>query len=61
LSGRNKTYFSKYQDQLGIPEKIKKTDIYVETKLKSNEIVKIAKMLLAEYNYSPDTLKIAAE
>jgi predicted type IV restriction endonuclease len=61
LSGRDKTYFSKYQEQLGIPEKIKKTDIYVETKLKPNEIVKIAKMLLAEYNYSPDTLKIAAE
>jgi predicted type IV restriction endonuclease len=61
LSGRDKTYFSKYQDQLGIPEKIKKTDIYVETKLKPNEVVKIAKLLLAEYNYSPDTLKIAAE
>jgi hypothetical protein len=61
LSGEDKTYFSLYKDQLSIPEKISKTDIYVETKLSPNEIVKTAKSLLIEFGYSPDKLIIAAE
>jgi predicted type IV restriction endonuclease len=58
ISGENKTYFSRYQDQLRIPEKIKKTDIFVETKLNPDEIVKTAKALVAEFGYSQDSLKI---
>jgi len=61
ISGEDKTYFSLYGDQLSIPEKINKTDIYVETKLSPNEIVKTAKKLLIEFGYSPDKLIIAAE
>lgn len=61
ISGEDKTYFSRYQDQLNIPEEINKTDIYVETKLSPNEIVKTAKKLLIEFGYSPDKLIIAAE
>jgi hypothetical protein len=61
ISGENSTYFSRYQDQLRIPEKIKKTDIYVETKLSPDEIVKTAKSLLAEFGYSRDLLKIATQ
>jgi predicted type IV restriction endonuclease len=61
ISGENNTYFSRYQDQLHIPEKIKKTDIYVETKLSPDEIVKTAKNLLAEFGYSRDLLKISTQ
>ena len=61
ISGEDKTYFSQYQDQLNIPEKINKTDIYVETKLSPNEVVKTAKKLLIEFGYSPDKLVIAAK
>ena len=58
ISGENKTYFSRYKDQLRIPEKIKKTDIFVETKLTPDEIVKTSKALLEEFGYSKDLLKI---
>ncbi len=61
ISGENKTYFSRYQDQLRIPEKIKKTDIFVETKLNPDEVVKTAKALIAEFGYSQDSLKITTE
>jgi predicted type IV restriction endonuclease len=61
ISGEDKTYFSKYEDQLSIPEKINKTDIYVETKLTHDEIVKTAKTLLAEFEYPQDKLIIVAE
>jgi predicted type IV restriction endonuclease len=58
ISGENKTYFSRYKDQLRIPEKIKKTDIFVETKLSPDEIVKTSRALLEEFGYSKDLLKI---
>ena len=61
ISGEDKTYFSNYQEELNIPEKINKTDIYVETKLNPNEVVKTAKKLLIEFGYPPDKLLIAAE
>jgi predicted type IV restriction endonuclease len=58
ISGENKTYFSRYRDQLGIPEKIKRTDIFVETKLTPDEIVKTSKALLAEFGYAKDSLTV---
>lgn len=61
ISGENKTYFSRYQDQLRIPEKVKQTDIYVETKLSPDEVVKTSKALLAEFGYAADSLKINTE
>jgi hypothetical protein len=61
ISGKDKTFFSKYQDQLNIPEEINKTEIYVETKLTPNEVVKILKTLLAEFGYSWDEFTIVAE
>jgi hypothetical protein len=61
VSGENKTYFSRYKDQLRIPEKVKKTDIFVETKLNPDEVVKTSKALLAEFGYSSDQLKITTE
>jgi hypothetical protein len=61
LSGDDKIYFSNYKEELKIPEKISKTDIYVETKLTPDEIVSTARTLLKEFNYQQDKLKIAAE
>jgi hypothetical protein len=58
ISGEDKTYFSRYSDQLRIPEKIKGTDIYVETKLGPDEIVKTSRSLLTEFGYSVSDLSI---
>ena len=58
ISGEDKTYFSRYSDQLRIPEKIKGTDIYVETKLGPDEIVKTSRSLLTEFGYDASELSI---
>jgi predicted type IV restriction endonuclease len=50
--------FSRYSDQLRIPEKIRKTNIYVETKLAPEEIVKTVGDLLTEFGYGHDELVI---
>ena len=60
ISNHQKTRFSRYGDQLRIPEKIKKTDIYVETKLSPDEVVRTSAKLLAEFGYSKDDLEIDA-
>jgi len=59
ISGEDKTYFSRYSDQLRIPEKIKGTDIYVETKLGPDEIVKTSRSLLTEFGYAAGDLTIS--
>jgi predicted type IV restriction endonuclease len=61
ISGESNTYFSRNQDQLRIPEKVKTTDIFVETKLSPDGIVKTAKVLLSEFGYSQETLKLVTE
>ncbi|MEJ2098907.1 MAG: hypothetical protein P8X68_02885 [Desulfobacterales bacterium] len=58
ISGEDKTYFSRYSDQLRIPEKIKGTDIYVETKLGADEIVKTSRSLLNEFGHASTDLTI---
>ncbi len=60
ISNDQKARFSRYGDQLSIPEKIKKTDIYVETKLNPDDVVKTTAKLLAEFGYSKDNLEIDA-
>ncbi|MDH3828027.1 MAG: hypothetical protein OET21_11450, partial [Desulfobacterales bacterium] len=60
ISGEDKTYFSRYSDQLRIPEKIKGSDIYVETKLGPDEIVKTSRSLLSEFGYEATELSITA-
>jgi hypothetical protein len=50
--------FSRYSDQLRIPEKIKKTNIYVETKLAPEDIVKTVGDLLTEFGYAHEDLVI---
>ncbi|MGD8257612.1 MAG: hypothetical protein PVG70_00505 [Desulfobacterales bacterium] len=58
ISNDQKPHFSRYSDQLRMPEKIKKTDIFVETKLNPDETVKTAGKLLTEFGYSKDELVI---
>ncbi|MGD2187818.1 MAG: hypothetical protein PVI71_16925 [Desulfobacterales bacterium] len=58
ISGEDNTYFSRYSDQLRIPEKIKGTNIYVETKLRPDEIVRTSRSLLAEFGYKDQDLTI---
>ena len=60
ISNHQKTRFSRYGDQLRIPVKVKKTDIYVETKLSPDEVVRTSAKLLAEFGYSKDDLEIDA-
>ena len=60
ISNDQKARFSRYGDQLRIPEKVKKTDIYVETKLSPDEVVRTSAKLLAEFGYSKDDLDIDA-
>lgn len=61
ISGHQRPYFSTNSEELRIPEKIKKTNIYVETKLKPDEIVKIAHDLVAEFGYDRQMLEITAD
>ena len=58
ISNEQKPRFSRYGDQLRMPEKVKRTDIYVETKLSPDEVVRTCGKLLAEFGYHKDDLKI---
>jgi len=60
ISDNQKPYFSRYSDQLRIPEKIKETDIYVETRIKPDEVAKTAHKLIETFGYSQDDLSIDA-
>lgn len=48
--------FSRYSEQLKMPEKIRKTAIYVETRLSPEEIVRTAIDLLKSFGYALDDL-----
>jgi len=61
ISNDQKTRFSRYGDQLRIPIKVKRTDIYVETKLNPDEVVTTSAKLLAEFGYTQHDLDIDAE
>jgi hypothetical protein len=56
-----KPCFSRYSDQLRFPEKIKKTNIYVETKLAPEEVVKTVGDLLTEFGYGHEELVITTQ
>ncbi len=60
ISDNQKPYFSRYSDQLRIPEKIKDTDIYLETKMIPDEVAKTALKLIEAFGYSQDDLSIDA-
>jgi len=60
ISDDQKTCYSRYSDQLRMPEKIKGTDIFVETKMTPDEVVKTAKKLIEEFGYNRNDLSIDA-
>jgi hypothetical protein len=60
ISDNQKPYFSRYSDQLRMPEKIQETDIYVETRMHPDEVAKTAHKLIGAFGYSQDDLSIDA-
>ncbi|CAB1080172.1 hypothetical protein D1AOALGA4SA_7860 [Olavius algarvensis Delta 1 endosymbiont] len=58
ISNDQKARFSRYGDQLRMPEKVKRTDIYVETKLNPGEVVRTSHQLLAEFGFSKNQLDL---
>jgi hypothetical protein len=60
ISDNQKPYFSRYSDQLRIPEKIQETDIFVETRMNPDEVAKTAHKLIEAFGYSQDDLSIDA-
>lgn len=60
LRGRKRPYFSSNKDELWEPRKINNTEIFAETNLSANSIVKICFDILAVFGYSTNDLKIEA-
>ncbi len=58
LTGRKRPYFTKNPNKLRHPERINNTDIYVETHLNSNRIVKLSKDIIELFGYKRDQLHI---
>jgi len=60
ITDDQKTCYSRYSDQLRIPEKIKGTNIFVETKMTPDEVVKTAEKLIEEFGFDRNDLSIDA-
>ena len=60
ISNDQKARFSRYSEQLRMPEEVKRTDIYVETKLNPEEVIRTSCQLIAEFGYCTDDLQIEA-
>lgn len=60
ISNDQKARFSRYSEQLRMPEEVKGTDIYVETKLNPEEVIRTCCQLIAEFGYCTDDLVIEA-
>ncbi|MBI4846819.1 MAG: restriction endonuclease subunit R [Candidatus Omnitrophica bacterium] len=60
LQGTKKPYFTKNANELRLPEKIKNTNIFVETNLSANGIVKMCLDVLSLFGYTKDDLAIEA-
>jgi len=58
LRGRKKPYFSKNADELRIPYQIADSDIYMETNLSANSIVRISISVISLFGYSDDDFTI---
>ncbi len=58
LVGRKRPYFTRNANELRVPQKIDKTNIYFETNLSSNDIVKMCFKVLSLFGYSNEDLKI---
>jgi hypothetical protein len=60
ISNDQKARFSRYSEQLRMPEEVKRTDIYVETKLNPEEVIRTSCQLIAEFGYCTEDLQIEA-
>lgn len=58
LSGRKRPYFSRNKDELLEPREINKTDIFAETCLSANAIVKRCQDVISLFGYSHNDIKI---
>ena len=52
LQGRKRPYFAKNPDELRVPRQIENSDIYMETNLNSNQIIKIVIDVISLFGYS---------
>jgi hypothetical protein len=60
LFGRTRRYFSDNANELWDPREIPNTNLFVETNLSANSIVKLSKDVISLFGYSPGELKINA-
>lgn len=60
IVGRKRPYFTHNANELRVPQKINNTNIFVETNLSANNIVKICLDMLAVFGYSSSDLRIEA-
>ena len=60
ITDDQRTCYSRYSDQLRIPEKIKGTNIFVETKMTPDEVVNTAEKLIEEFGFDRNDLSIDA-
>lgn len=58
LVGRRRPFFTKSQNELRAPERIEGTDIYVETNLNANSIVKLLIDVISLFGYTKEDLLI---
>jgi hypothetical protein len=58
IKGRKNPYFSKDPKELRSPEKISGSNIYVETSLSANQIVKIVHRIVSVFGYADDAVEI---
>ncbi|MDP3623096.1 MAG: hypothetical protein Q8R66_04095 [Methanobacteriaceae archaeon] len=61
LKGTKRPYFTKNKNELRIPKRIDNSDIFMETNLSANHIVKICRDLISVFGYSEESLEIKTE
>ncbi len=59
LSGQNRSYFSTMENELRYPEKIKRTNIFVEKQINPNESVNTALSMISAFGYSSKELSVS--
>ena len=61
LKGRKRAYYSRTKENLHAPMLIGRTDIYVETNLSANHIVKLSNDAIDLFGYDENSLKITCK
>lgn len=61
LVGRRRRYFSHNANELWDPKEIPNTNVFVETNLSANSIVKLSKDVMSLFGYSSSELEIDAD